>query len=80
MKDVLGVEGVARALAKDLEREWAFNATYARSVSVIFKVRATATKNITLSLHYVVSVCKGRRESLVDDHTMCDVLGMGNVG
>ena len=25
-------------------------------------------ENITLSLRYVVSMCKGRRESLVDNH------------
>ena len=29
-------------------------------------------ENITLSLHYMVSMCKGRREYFVDNHTMGD--------
>ena len=29
---------------------------------------------ITLDLYYMVSMCKGRRESLVDNHIMGDVL------
>ena len=37
-------------------------------------------ENITLSLHYKVSMCKGRRESLVDNHIMSDVLKMTNIG
>ena len=30
-----------------------------------------------LSLHYMVSMCKGRRESLVDNHVMGNVQMMG---
>ena len=37
-------------------------------------------ENITLSLHYMVSMCKGRRESLVDNHIMGNVQKMGNTG
>ena len=37
-------------------------------------------ENLTLSLHYMVSMYKGRRESLVDNHITGDVLEMGNVG
>ena len=37
-------------------------------------------ENITLSLRYMVSMCKGRRESLVDNHIMGNVQKMGNVG
>ena len=35
-------------------------------------------ENLTLSLHDMVSMCKGRRESLVDNHIMGNVLKMGN--
>ena len=37
-------------------------------------------ENLTLSLHDMVSTCKGRRESLVNNHIMGNVLKMGNVG
>ena len=37
-------------------------------------------ENMTLSLHYTVSMCKGRRESLVDNHIMGNVKMMGNIG
>ena len=36
-------------------------------------------ENITLSLHYMVSMCKGRHESLVHNHVMGTVQKMGNV-
>ena len=37
-------------------------------------------ENTTLSLHYMVSMCKGRRESLVDNHIMGNVQKMANIG
>ena len=37
-------------------------------------------ENITLILHYMVSMCKGRRESLIDDHIMGNVQKMGKIG
>ena len=37
-------------------------------------------ENITLSLHYMVLMCKGRRDSLVDNHIMDNVQKIGNVG
>ena len=37
-------------------------------------------ENITLSLHYMVSICKGRRESLVDNHIWVMFEKMGNLG
>ena len=33
-----------------------------------------------LNLHYMVSMCKGRREPLVDNHIMGYILKMDNVG
>ena len=33
-------------------------------------------ENITLSLHYMVSMCKGCRESLVDNHIMGNIQKM----
>ena len=52
----------------------------ARPVSVIFNEGDRCKENITLSLHCVMSMCKGRRESLVDNHVMGDVLEMANIG
>ena len=37
-------------------------------------------ENIMVSLHYMVSSCKGRHESLVDNHIMGDVPKMANWG
>ena len=37
-------------------------------------------ENVTLSLHYMVSMFEGRRESLVDNHMMGNVQKMGKVG
>ena len=65
---VLDVEVIARALAKDVG-EHNFQSEGDR-----YK------ENITLSLHYMVSMCKGRRKSLVDNHIMGNVQKMGNVG
>ena len=37
-------------------------------------------ENITLSLRYMMSMYKGRCESLIDNHIMVTVQKMGNVG
>ena len=36
-------------------------------------------ENIMLSLHYMVSMCKGRHEYLVNNHIMDNVQKMDNV-
>ena len=58
-------------------RERAFNANICvRPVSEIFSEGDRCKENITLSLHYMVSMCKDRRDPLVDNHAMGDVLKM----
>ena len=80
MNDVrFGCWGVARAPASDVEREW--DKTHMRHMRAAgernFQSEGDRYKeNITLSLHYMVSMCKGHRESLVDNHIMGDVLKM----